>query len=201
MSLTNTELISLAKRMDIPLEAVVFKSQLKDMKLKYNKSYIINMEDEFDYDDDGKILGKNTGTHYTCFQVNKYKKNNRIEGVYLDSYGIAPPTDVEEFVGFKINYSKKQVQGSMVNSCGWFCCGFLHYINSYEGRSKDLYTDAMNFTEHFEDLTDSNHHLKNEWILKHFFRSKDPQLRRPIEVEGLDVNNISDANERTKIVL
>jgi hypothetical protein len=57
MSLTNTELISLAKRMDIPLEAVVFKSQLKDMKLKYNRSYIINLEDEFDYDEEGNVLG------------------------------------------------------------------------------------------------------------------------------------------------
>jgi hypothetical protein len=169
MSLTNTELISLAKRMDIPLEAVVFKSQLKDMKLKYNKSYIINLEDEFDYDEEGKVLGRNSGTHYTCFQVNKYK-NGKIEGVYLDPYGVAPPTDVEEFVGFKIPYSKKQIQGSLNNACGWFCCGFLHYINSYQGRSKDLHTDAMNFTEHFEDLTESNHHLKNEWVLKHFFQ-------------------------------
>ena len=57
----------------------------------------------------------------------------------------------------------------------------------------------MNFTDHFEDLTESNHHLKNEWVLKHFFRSSDASKRKPIEVEGL--GNISDANERTKIVL
>ena len=193
MSLTNVELMDLAKRMDIPLEPPVFKSQLADMKLKYNRFYIINLEDE--YDPDGT---KNDGTHYTCFQVNKYK-NNKIEGVYLDPYGVAPPTDVEEFVGFKIPHSKKQIQGSLNNACGWFCLAFGHYINSYEGRSKDLHTDAMNFTEHFEDLTESNHHLKNEWVLKHFFRSKDASKRTPIEIEGL--GNISDANERTKIVL
>jgi hypothetical protein len=193
MSLTNTEIISLAKRMDIPLEPPVFKSQLAEMKLKYNRFYIINLEDE--YDPDGI---KNDGTHYTCFQVNKYKSNN-VEGVYLDPYGVSPPTDIEEFIGFKIPYSKKQIQGSLNNACGWFCLAFGHYINSYEGRSKDLHTDAINFTDHFEDLTDSNHHLKNEWVLKHFFRSKDPTKRKTIEVEGL--GNISDANERTKIVL
>ena len=193
MSLTNVELMDLAKRMDIPLEPPVFKSQLKDMKLKYNRFYIINLEDE--YDPDGT---KNDGTHYTCFQVNKYK-NNKIEGVYLDPYGVEPASDVEEFVGFKIPHSKKQIQGSLNNACGWFCLAFGHYINSYEGRSKDLHTDAMNFTDHFEDLTESNHHLKNEWVLKHFFRSKDPSKRTPIEIEGL--GNISDANERTKIVL
>ena len=193
MSLTNVELMDLAKRMDIPLEPPVFKSQLKDMKLKYNRFYIINLEDE--YDADGT---KNDGTHYTCFQVNKYK-NGKVEGVYLDPYGVAPPTDIDEFVGFKIPHSKKQIQGSLNNACGWFCLAFGHYINSYEGRSRDLHTDAMNFTDHFEDLTESNHHLKNEWVLKHFFRSKDPSKRTPIEVEGL--GNISDANERTKIVL
>lgn len=193
MSLTNVELMDMAKRMDIPLEPPVFKSKLADMKLKYNRFYIINLEDE--YDPDGT---KNSGTHYTCFQVNKYK-NDKIEGVYFDPYGVAPPTDVDEFVGFKIPYNKKQVQGSLNNACGWFCLAFGHFINSYEGRSKDLYTDAMNFTEHFEDLTESNQHLKNEWVLKHFFRSADPSKRKPIEIEGL--GNISDANERTKIVL
>lgn len=193
MSLTNTELISLAKRMDIPLEPPVFKSQLADMTLKYNRFYIINLENE--YDPDGT---KNDGTHYTCFQVNKYK-NGKVEGVYLDPYSVAPPTDVLEFVGFKIPYNKKQIQGSLNNACGWFCLAFGHYINSYEKRSKDLYTDAMDFTDHFEDLTESNHHLKNEWVLKHFFRSKDASKRTPIEIEGL--GNISDANERTKIVL
>ena len=107
MSLTNTELMDLGKRMDIPLEPPVFKSQLAEMKLKYNRFYIINLEDE--YDPDGM---KNDGTHYTCFQVNKYK-NGKIEGVYLDPYGVAPPTDIEEFVGFKIPHSKKQIQGSL----------------------------------------------------------------------------------------
>ena len=198
MSLTNTEIISLAKRMDIPLEPPVFKSQLAEMKLKYNRFYIINLEDEWDYDGEGNKLGKNDGTHYVAFQVNRYK-NGKVEGVYLDPYGVAPPTDIEEFVGFKIPYSKKQIQGSLNNACGWYALAFGHYINSYEGRSKDLHTDAMNFTEHFEDLTESNHHLKNEWVLKHFFRSSDPTKRKPIEVEGL--GNISDANERTKIVL
>jgi hypothetical protein len=32
--------------------------------------------------------------------VNKYK-NGKVEGVYFDPYGVAPPTDVEEFVGSK----------------------------------------------------------------------------------------------------
>ena len=43
--LTNVQVEFLAERMGVPLEPVVFKSELKDMVLKYNKSYIINLED------------------------------------------------------------------------------------------------------------------------------------------------------------
>ena len=46
MSLTNTQLNDLAKRMGFKLEAVVFKSELKDMKLKHNVGYVVNLEDD-----------------------------------------------------------------------------------------------------------------------------------------------------------
>ena len=44
MSLTNTQLNELAKRMGFKLEAVVFKSELEDMKLKHNVPYICNIQ-------------------------------------------------------------------------------------------------------------------------------------------------------------
>ena len=46
--LSNVQVEDLAKRMGVKLEAVCFKSELKDMKLKYNVGYIINLENEFD---------------------------------------------------------------------------------------------------------------------------------------------------------
>ena len=42
--LTDIQVKELAGKLSIPLEAVCFKSTLKDMKLKYNRSYIINLE-------------------------------------------------------------------------------------------------------------------------------------------------------------
>ena len=57
--LTNLQVIALADRMGVPLEPVVFKSELKEMVIKYNKSYITNLEDEFS--EDGE---KNAGSHY-----------------------------------------------------------------------------------------------------------------------------------------
>ena len=61
------------------------------------------------------------------------------------------------------------------------------FINSWEGRSGDLYTDAGAYTDMFEDLNKSCDHLKNEFILKHFFRAKDPEKRTPVEIKGISV--------------
>ena len=74
--------------MSIPLERCCFKSELEEEPLKYNRSYIINLEDEFD-----KNGERNTGTHYTCFQVNKYA-NGKTEPINFDSYGVVPPLEV-----------------------------------------------------------------------------------------------------------
>ena len=41
----------------------------------------------------------------------------------------------------------------------------------------------------FDDLNKSTDHLKNEFILKHFFRSKDPAKRTPVEIKGLSVKS------------
>jgi hypothetical protein len=183
MSLSDTELWDLADRMNVPLTFVGFKDELKGKKLQYNKSYIINMENE--YDEDGF---KNTGSHYTCFQVNKYK-NGKVEPIYFDSFGMPPPEIVEKFVGMKLPYPTKDIQSLMNSACGWYCLAFLHTINSWEGRSGDLYTDAGFFTDLFEDLNHSTEHLKNEWILKHFFRSKDPEKRKPVEINGMSVGH------------
>ena len=71
--LTDTQLWDLADRMNIPLCFVGFKSQLKDETLEYNKSYIINLDNEFD--EDGN---RNEGTHWTCFQINKFICTNYI---------------------------------------------------------------------------------------------------------------------------
>jgi len=176
MSLSDTEIIDLAKRMEIPLVFCGFKDELLEGKLKYNCGYIINMEDEFD--EDGE---RNSGSHYTCFQVNKYP-NGRTQGLYFDSFGMPPPKVVEEFVGGKLPYATKDIQSLMNSACGWYCLAFLHFINSSESRSGDLYTDAGQFTDLFDDLNISKDHLKNEFILKHFFRAKDENKRTPVEI-------------------
>ena len=74
------------------------------------------------------------------------------------------------------------IQSLMGEACGWFCLAFLHYINTYEARSHDLYRDVEDFLELFDDLNKSVDWKKNEYILKMFFQSSDPTKRRAIEV-------------------
>jgi len=92
--LTDTNLIDLAKRMNFDLERVCFKDELSEEPLVYNKGYIINLEDEFD-EETGE---RNGGTHWVCFQMNKYI-NEKVNGIYFDPFGVGPPEDIKKFCG------------------------------------------------------------------------------------------------------
>jgi hypothetical protein len=197
MSLTDTQIWELAKKMKTPLVFCDFKDQLEGKKLQYNKFYIINMENEFD--EEGR---RNEGSHYTAFQVNKYP-NGKKEGVYFDPFGMPPPQIVEKFCGLAhLPYNTKDIQSIMNSACGWYCLAWGHYINSFENRTKHLYTDCADFTDLFEDLSKSTAHHKNEWVLKHFFRPADAEVRKrnPIEIFGegditpVDINQIANIN-------
>jgi hypothetical protein len=186
--LTNHQIEDLAKRMKVPLEYVGFKSDLPK-KLKTNRSYIINLDDEVD-----KGTGvRSGGTHWTCFQIMEYP-NGKKEGIYFDSYGAGPPEIVKKKVmdNFKLGipHNKKDIQSLLNEACGWYCLAFLHFINEFPQRTKSLYWDTEAFLSLFEDLNESIDFKKNEYVLKMFFQSSDPSERKPIEVIS-DPNNIT----------
>ena len=181
MSLTNYQIKDLGKRMGFDLAGCFFKDELPS-KLQFNKSYVVNLQDE--YDEDGE---ENVGSHWTCFQINKYP-NGVVEGIYFDPFGAAPPQDVDNAfvstIGKKVPYTDKQIQPVDSDLCGWYCCAFLHWINSNPLRTKELYLDVSHFLAMFDDLSKSLEYFKkNEYILRHFFRSKDPALRNEIAVD------------------
>jgi hypothetical protein len=70
----------------------------------------------------------------------------------------------------------------MNNACGFYCLAFAHYINSSIFRTGNVFHDVECFLELFEDLNKSTDFKKNEYILKMFFRSEDPALRKEIDV-------------------
>lgn len=190
--LTNHQIEDLAHRMRIPLEFVGFKSNLPK-KLKANRAYIINLDDEV-CEDTGIPSG---GTHWTAFQVMEYP-NGKKQGMYFDSYGVAPPEIVKERImdsfKLKVPYNTKDIQSLMNQACGWYCLAYLHFINAFEHRTRMLYQDTENFLSLFEDLNRSTDFKKNEYILKMFFQSEDPSKRKPIEVIA-DPDSITDGKE------
>lgn len=178
--LTDSQLTVLCKKMSIPLEEICFKDELHG-KLQYNKAYIINIEDSHN----GEGI-QNDGTHWTCFFVKKYPNGN-IEPIYFDSYGQPPPNNVKAFVKANCNkylpYTTKDIQSLMSSVCGWYCCAFLYAITSSNFSTGNIYEDVDNFLNLFEDLTKSHDFKKNEYMLKHFFRSSDLSKRTPIDLD------------------
>ena len=89
--LTDVQIQELAVKMHIPLECVSFKDELPS-KLKYNRGYIINMEDQLDAEG-----LPNDGSHWTCFQIVK-DIDGKVMPIYFDSFGVGPPRAVSEAV-------------------------------------------------------------------------------------------------------
>jgi hypothetical protein len=190
--LTDTDIKKLSKAMEIPLVGVFFKDELPK-KIEYNKGYIINLDDSVDNEGND-----NEGSHWTALQVNKYP-NGKIEPIFFDPFGAPPSESIKKFVldncGKYLPYTTKDIQSLMNNACGFFCCAFLHYINCWDKRTKDLYTDVDVFLCYFDDLNKSIDFKKNEYVLKHFFRSKEEINRKPIDVFS---NKIIDEDEKGK---
>jgi hypothetical protein len=186
--LTDSQITQLSQKMNIPLELVCFKDELP-RKAAFNKSYIINLDDSID-----EKGNQNEGTHWTALQINKYP-DGKVEPIFFDPYGQPPSESIKKFVldntGKKLPYNTKDIQSLMNNACGFFCLGFLHFINTWDHRTKDLYDDVACFLEYFDDLNKSIDWKKNEFILKHFFQPSDPKLRKQIEVIA-DLNSITD---------
>jgi hypothetical protein len=180
--LTDIQLKVLGKKMQFPLEDVVFKDELP-RRPKCNVGYIVNLDDEFDDDHN-----PNVGTHWTALYIKHFKNNgiDTYEAIYFDPYGCPPPEYVKKCVenvtGKKIPYTTKDIQSLMNNACGWYCAAFLHFICAFPHRSKDLYTDVGGFLELFDDLNESIDFKKNEYILKMFFQSSDKAKRKEIDV-------------------
>lgn len=192
--LTDSQIEELCVRMNIPLatnKGIAFKDEIKANDLEYNKSYFVNLDDE--YDGEGRL---NSGSHWTCFQIAKYP-SGEIAPIYFDPFGIGPPENIKEqvmkFCKKKLPFTTKDIQSMMANACGWYCCAYLHFINNFSHRCMDIYEDTELFLSYFDDLNKSADFMKNEFILKQFFQAKDPNLRRPITtIADINIDEITE---------
>jgi hypothetical protein len=96
-----------------------------------------------------------------------YQDDNDMKCLYFDSYGIAPPKEVEQYVkkinDCKIVYSTRQIQKLQTTECGYHCLSML-YNMQYKRRSDNMIKDYENYINKF-----SNDLTKNLEILKESF--------------------------------
>lgn len=196
--LNNFQMLELAPKMGIPLKGVYFKDDLEPNDLEVNKSYVINLMDE--YDENGN---PNIGSHWVALHIGKV--NKVITPFYFDSYGMAPPEDIKNIVEKrfkkKLNYTTKNIQSLMSDACGWFVMAYLHFINKFYNRTGNIYLDSAVFLDLFEDLDEVVDWKKNEFILKLFFQEpgKEPKGLDKVFDKIADVDDITKNDDEIKV--
>jgi hypothetical protein len=118
---TNSQLVRLAKRYNIPLNSICNKDMLADL-FPQRGGYIINMQDSTE----------GSGTHWVGLWLD-LQNGNRIS-CYYDSFGVDPPLDVINFAnryGSKIMYSsEKVIQNINSGYCGQYVINFLWFMSA-----------------------------------------------------------------------
>lgn len=182
--LTNVDIERMAPKMNIPLAMCGFKDELP-RTLEANKYYSINLEDE--QDKESKQM--NNGSHWVGFQVRTTHNGSKPQAVYFDSYGKPPPKSIVKAIKktFDVEpwYPTKDVQSMVADSCGWWNLAWAHFVNDKRFMSESLKKDTELFIEPFNDLNLVNDYHFNEWLLKHFFQSKDKNLQKQIPIPNV----------------
>jgi hypothetical protein len=150
--------------MSIPnFKGCFYKDKLK--KIEPNSSYIINLNDELD--ENNEI---NKGSHWVALLTDDNNKS-----IYFDAYGVSAPTEIKNLIKssqYKFAETRKNIQSLMSNLCGFFCLGFIYFLTVSQFRTKNIINDALIYLDLFEDLDKVNDVYKNEFILSLFFTDK-----------------------------
>lgn len=113
---TDEQLIKMAKRLHIPLNAVLSKNELIELQPKLG-GYIVNMQDSTD----------GNGSHWVCIWLNSKPKIS----AYYDSFGVDPPLAILDFMkrwSDQCLISTKPIQSIGSGHCGQYNIHFLHHM-------------------------------------------------------------------------
>ena len=200
-ALTDGQIKELARKMGLELAFVDFKSDLVMQPVEYNKGYIVNLAN--DKDEKGR---QQEGTHWVAFVIRKYP-NGKVAPMYFDSFGCPAPQEITDYIEHftkvhEVPYNTKDVQSLLSGICGYYCLAFLFFVLKWQGRCGELYHDADTFIDLFDDLNKSIDFKKNEYRLKHFFRSNDSNEREkfPVNVDHITRDNKDDITVDTQYV-
>jgi hypothetical protein len=138
--------------LEIKLNAVCPKDELKTYELK-SGLYIVNLENS-----------NQGGSHWVALII--YSKNNQLHAFYCDSFGVLPPTEIEDFVRplhKKLPYNNRQIQPFNSSYCGYYGLS-LAYTLENSRTSNNIINDIHKWISCF-----SNDLPKNKLVLEHSF--------------------------------
>ena len=105
-SLSNYELVDYIKQLKIKNFRGIFMRDNLPKKKRINECGIVNLDDSF-----------SNGTHWVCYY----------NGYYFDSYGLSPPLEIIDYLGFNLEHNIYQIQKSG-KIFGHLCLYFLNRI-------------------------------------------------------------------------
>ena len=183
--LSNFDLNELVEKLGIcNFKGCFYKDKLK--KIQPNSSYIINLNSEFDENNN-----RNAGSHWTCLVTDDMKK-----AIYFDSYGKNAPNEIRNLLKsnqYKKGHTSKNIQSLMSNLCGFFSLAFIYFLSISKYRTGNIINDASIFLDLFEDLDKVDDVYKNEFILSLFFTD----TKRKKLLLGNNNINLSKENKLT----
>ena len=155
MSLSNFQLETVAKELNIKLDGVFMKNELNFRRTIGN--YIINLDDS-----------GNQGTHWCVLIVEK--KN----AFWFDSYGCPPPEQIQTFCksnNTHLYFNTRVIQDLDSSLCGFYCIAILKYISN---SNKDLLESSNDFCNMF----DKSETEVNGYLLKGYLNKFNIKLKK-----------------------
>lgn len=155
--LTNWDLENEAHMYRLPLIGVFNKDQIPSHF--QNGFYIINLQD--DYDASGNDL---PGSHWTVFYLEGK------EAVYFDSFGFAPPVEVQNFLKpfAPYPYNKQVVQSMRSTVCGNYVLYFMLFMHTNRQKLQSI---SKRFKA-FMSLWSADPSQNRERLLKYLSKTK-----------------------------
>lgn len=125
---TNRQLAEKARKLNLPLVGVYSKDELPPTPR--DGYYIVNLEDETNAS--GVF---NDGSHWVGIGIEGNK------AIYWDSYGIAPPVEVQSFLTpfIPYEYSTKMIQSPRSGWCGMYQIYFIAFMTHHRQRVPNFY--------------------------------------------------------------
>ena len=162
--LTNIDLELAAQKYGIPLNGVYSKDQLPQLS---SGGYIINMENSHD-----SYGNKLDGSHWVSLWVEPDKNGNPKSVCYFDSFGLAPPWDVQKtlksFVPYR--YNKVQIQSVESGICGYYAIFFIWYMGQKRASYPNLSKRFDKFLTEFNLKNPHKNRERLDTLLKKYFK-------------------------------